>query len=349
MIEIHKKDSPGGAVTVPPNIKTLRAEADAQVGVKMRITPELATEWLETRGNNRKVMQSTVDKYAQDMREGRWLFNGAPIQFDEEGKLLNGQHRLWSVIESGCPMDAVIQWGIPRDSQATIDAGQKWQAKDVLYMQGEKDTVLLQAVLRWVMREELGTILSSRTMSNSKAMELLERHPEVRHSCEFMRNLRGPVKPSVAVYLHYRAATADRDKANEFFTRLSDGVGLAETSPVYRLRERLMWRNEKLTQVDELALATIAWNYFRVGREMRILIWRRSGSNPMEFPRIEGAVQIAPPDAKPSKPKGRAIITKGGGLKQAKKTGNQDRVLSDQPGTRREVGNRVRVASHRRN
>ncbi len=199
LISIHKQDSPGGAITVPPNIRTLRAEADAQVGVKMHITPPIATEWLETRGNNRKVLQGTVDRYACDMKEGRWLFNGAPIQFDEEGKLLNGQHRLWAIIESGVAIEAVVQWGIPRDTQATIDAGAKWQSKDVLYMQGEKNTNLLSATLRWILRDEAGTIMSARSISNSQAIELLERHPQVRHSVEFIaNNPRGPLKPSVA-------------------------------------------------------------------------------------------------------------------------------------------------------
>ncbi len=305
MIAIHKKDSPGGAITVPPSIKILRAEADAQVGVKMRVTPELATEWLETRGNNRKVMQTTVDKYATDMKEGRWLFNGAPIQFDEEGKLLNGQHRLWAIVESGCAIDAIIQWGIPRDSQATIDAGAKWQAKDILYMQGEKYTNLLQATLRWIMREEMGLILTSKAMSNSKAMDVLDRHPEVRHSVEFIGNMRLPVKSSAAAYLHYRTQGADPAKSNDFFLRLADGIGLTETSPIYRLRERLMWRNESLTPTDELAVCIIAWNAFRVGKEVRQLSWRRSGVSPMDFPQIEG-VEPLNPAAPRSKPKGRA-------------------------------------------
>jgi hypothetical protein len=35
------------------------------------------------------------------MTNGEWVFDGTPISFDKYGNLLNGQHRLSSVIKSG--------------------------------------------------------------------------------------------------------------------------------------------------------------------------------------------------------------------------------------------------------
>lgn len=290
MIEIHKRETRDGAIVVPPPLKIIREGADPQVGVRVRISPAVATEWLETRGDNRKVMQSVVDTYARDMKEERWLFNGAPIQFDEEGKLLNGQHRLWAVIESGCTIEAIIQWGIPRAAQATIDAGAKWQSKDILYMMGEKNTALLQATLKWIYRDETGRILSAGGVSNSKTLEILERHPNVRRSVDFMSSLKPPLYPSVSAFLHYKISAADPEKADIFFKRLTDGVELSETNPVYRLRERLGWGGkERIQQVDAMALAIIAWNAYRAGRSIQALIWRKNGPAASPFPTIDGA------------------------------------------------------------
>lgn len=292
MNDIHIKKEGGGeqAHVIPPAIRQLAAGADPTVGVRMMITPEIATDWLETRGNNRKVGQSIVDTYARDMKDGRWVFNGAPIQFDEEGKLLNGQHRLWAVIESGCSIDTVVQWNIPRSSQATIDAGHKWQLKDLLYMDGEKNTALLQAALRWVWRDEIGSILSSRGMSNSQAQEVLSRHPGIRRSVDFTATVRSALAPAAAAFLHYKIVENDPGKADEFFHRLSDGVGLTEFNPIYRLRERLLSYHGKgrMHSSEALAISIVAWNAFRAGREIRALVWKGSGAAAQPFPTIDG-------------------------------------------------------------
>jgi len=279
-------------MTVPPPLRSLRSEADPAVGVRVLITPEVATEWLETRGDNRKVMQTVVDTYATDMKEGRWVFNGAPIQFDEHGKLLNGQHRLWAIIESGCSIEAVVQWGIPRAAQATIDTGAKWRGKDVLYMKGEKNVSLLQATLKWVDKDEKGMILGMRPISNSQTLEVLERHPNVRRSVDFISSVKGPLYASVAAFLHYKIAPEDPEKADTFFQRLADGLELTEQNPIYRLRERLglSWKSmAKIGHTDAMALAIIAWNAYRAGRNLSLLTWRKTGSAAMAFPVIEGA------------------------------------------------------------
>lgn len=321
MIEIHKKVTADGAVTIAPPMAAFRKEADPTVGIRMLVTPEIATDWLETRGDNRKVMQTVIDQYAQDMKEGRWVFNGAPIQFDEHGKLLNGQHRLWAIIESGCSIEAVVQWGIPRISQATIDAGAKWMAKDVLYMAGEKNTSLLQATLKWIYKDETGQILSQRGMTNSKSLEILARHPNVRRSVEFIATVKGPLYASIAAFLHYKISAADPDKADVFFKRLADGLELTETSPIYRLRERLGtgWKNrsERILHVDAMALSILAWNAYRAGRPMNYLGWRKNGPAAQPFPTIDGAAL------------GSIKISRPRGAKKPKE--------KPEPGSRREV------------
>ncbi len=329
-----------GAFTLPPSIRDLARAADPTVGLRLHITPAVATEWLETRGNNRKVSQSRVDLYAKDMKEGRWVFNGAPIQFDEDGKLLNGQHRLWAIIEAGFTMDAIVQWGIPREAQATIDAGQKWQLHDLLYMDGECNTHVLQATLRWLYRDETGSLLNSQGISNSQAKELLERHPGVRRSVQFVVGHKSTMAPSAAAYLHYKVSQLDEDKANEFFARLSDGVGLQETDPVYRLRERYaaFMGKGRMHKSEALAIAIIAWNYYYKGKELRQLRWVSSGTQAQPFPIIEGL-----PDQRYLMPKG----TNKKSQHHAKLLRKNDKIDKKEAGERREVG--LTMRTHRRN
>lgn len=65
------------------------------------VTPAMATKWLEE-GNthNRKVRDSVVMRYAADMKAGRWKQTHQGIAFNGDGTLLDGQHRLFAIIEA---------------------------------------------------------------------------------------------------------------------------------------------------------------------------------------------------------------------------------------------------------
>lgn len=78
-----------------------------------KITPAKAKEYLEHNTDNyRSLSQKTVHVYAADMRNGCWQTNGEPIAFDENGTLLNGQHRLNAIIESGTSITMLVVRGV---------------------------------------------------------------------------------------------------------------------------------------------------------------------------------------------------------------------------------------------
>jgi hypothetical protein len=99
----------------------------------MDITPEQATKWLENQNtHNRKLIQATVDKYAQDMREGRWLLTHQGIAFDEKGNLVDGQHRLWAIVLSGKTIPMRIFSNVPSEAMKCIDIGSRRSSLDVI-------------------------------------------------------------------------------------------------------------------------------------------------------------------------------------------------------------------------
>ena len=49
------------------------------------------------------------------MKAGKWCLNGEAIEFDTNGKLKNGQHRLRAVIKSGVAIDCVVVRGVDPD------------------------------------------------------------------------------------------------------------------------------------------------------------------------------------------------------------------------------------------
>ena len=70
-------------------------------GRLVRVTADIACNWLERNTKNRRLRDVDVKKYAADMRAGRWLPGGNIIKFDVNGNIVNGQHVLWAVIEAG--------------------------------------------------------------------------------------------------------------------------------------------------------------------------------------------------------------------------------------------------------
>ena len=79
----------------------------------MVITPEDAKQLLERNNNNRKLSRDIVRKYAKSMSDGKWEPNADMIAFNEEGCLVNGQHRLFAIVESGKSIDCFIGCNIP--------------------------------------------------------------------------------------------------------------------------------------------------------------------------------------------------------------------------------------------
>jgi hypothetical protein len=87
----------------------------------MMVTPELAAEWLEHNTHNRIIRPRVVDKYAADMKAGRWLLTHQGIAFDEHNVLVDGQHRLMSVVQSGTPVKMMVTRGVSLVTQIAVD------------------------------------------------------------------------------------------------------------------------------------------------------------------------------------------------------------------------------------
>ena len=87
------------------------------------ITPEKASGYLKKNKNNRAVSAPLVSRMAREMREGLWAENGETIVFNGDGRLLDGQHRLMAVVESGETIRSLVVTRVPATAFQTIDTG----------------------------------------------------------------------------------------------------------------------------------------------------------------------------------------------------------------------------------
>ena len=99
----------------------------------LTITPEMALDMLSKNSSNRKVRNSRVQFYAEQMKHGNWHLTGQTITFDKNGQLLDGQHRLYALVEAEVSLPFLVvtdaepvteyDCGLPRNMQDRLLLG----------------------------------------------------------------------------------------------------------------------------------------------------------------------------------------------------------------------------------
>lgn len=256
------------------------------------ITPEQAAVYLEGNRNNRSIRDKVVDKYAEDMKAGRWKMNGSTIVFDESGNLLDGQHRLWGCFQSGVPFRTLVVRGVEAEAFTTIDTGVPRPATDIFTIAGETNVGALTAATRLLWRYEHGLIdggTRKEAISSQMLLEYLNEHKTLRDSVDraaHIPNLKKLMTASGAAFAHYLLTRAGGDAAEKFLYALGKGDGLEANSPIFRAREALvnsLARRANRRAEWAVAVAIKAWNLHRQGKTAKIIAW--SPTKNEDFPR----------------------------------------------------------------
>jgi hypothetical protein len=116
------------------------------------ITPEKAKELLNY--DRQRGLSFKLKSYKQQMLEGKWRDNGEAIIISKTGKLLDGQHRLLSIIETGKEQYMTVSYGVDDDVMTTIDTGKSRSASDVFTIFGISNPSLMSAIVRGNMKLE---------------------------------------------------------------------------------------------------------------------------------------------------------------------------------------------------
>ena len=266
------------------------------------ITPERAAEMLESGQaiNNRKVAWSTVRRYAHDMANGKWKMTGESIKFDQHDRLIDGQHRLYAIMESGATIETMVVYGLTDDAFGGLDQQRRRNAGQFLGMHGYSNENLLAATVKFILRYEiLGDFRTGRhleaPLSFDDYLQFVQQHSEVIDAVKFgnkdkYRSLAGT--GSLYAALYYLFSKVDEEDADAFFELLGSGAGLDEGDPILVLRNTLMKVRQQLRGSTAepnyvAALFIKAWNAWRAGEKVGLLRYKPGGANPDKFPTIK--------------------------------------------------------------
>lgn len=264
------------------------------------ITPELAKEYLATNIHNRNPREYKVDTIVRDMINGAWQFNGDPIRFDVNGNLIDGQHRLYAIIKSGCTIKMLVIYGLPASTQETVDIGAKRTLSDALKLRGEKYHCHIPSITRKIYLWEggvrgsgLGTGAKNASASNAQILQFFETHSEeireiAKRVSNYQKTIDLPISAmGLAMHLFNNI---DYDDSMMFFERLASDVGHEEGEPILALRRRLQKhretsnRYERATDFYLIAITIKAWNAYRKGQAIERLQWKAGGAAKEVFP-----------------------------------------------------------------
>jgi hypothetical protein len=258
----------------------------------VEITPEFAAELLgEHNTHNRNIRRRVVAAYATDMAAGKWRETGEGIKRSHDGTLLDGQHRLSAIVESGVTVRMLVVGNLPPQAQEAVDGGAKRKFSDILHLRGEQNYNLLGAVVRraWYWKAGLRGSTGNYTPTSSQLLDVLDEHPEVRASATAAAGVRHsvPIAGSILGLCHWLFSNIDADDCNFFFERLTDGVNLAADHPIHVLRRTVIENQSaksRLTETVVTAYVVKTWNAYRDGRTVGLLRFKPGGASPEQFP-----------------------------------------------------------------
>jgi hypothetical protein len=260
------------------------------------ITPEIATRLLEKNGLNRPLSDSHVDRLAKQIRDGKWQINGDTIKIADTEDVLDGQHRLWAIIQASQAVQTYIVYGIRREAFTTIDTLRRPRSGgDVLALAGaERYRNVAANALMWLIRYQRKCLESFRDpknrIENSDIETTFAENPNIIKAVERAISLKGVMTPSVLAFLYYVVSSRNQELADRMISTLANPTGISMDDPFFRLRGWALTRKQTGTDRDPImaiALTIKAVNAAHAGRSIRVLRWSGQGVNAEEFPKLE--------------------------------------------------------------
>lgn len=96
------------------------------------VTPAMAKEFLKKNNANRTVRTRTVSALASAIQRGEWKLSHQAIAFDPDGNLLDGQHRLLAIVESGRTVPCLLALNADPNTFDVLDIGVRRNNADII-------------------------------------------------------------------------------------------------------------------------------------------------------------------------------------------------------------------------
>jgi hypothetical protein len=145
------------------------------------ITPEIAAEWLKKNDHNRKLTQSNVKKIEHALLNDEWQVSGQSIIIAWDGSVMDGQHRLEGVVNTGISMWNLVCRGVDPKVFSVIDTGKARNGADTLSISGVGDSTKIASLVKLYEGYKTKTLHNPPRLSNTEILKLYEANPNMYH------------------------------------------------------------------------------------------------------------------------------------------------------------------------
>lgn len=263
----------------------------------MNVSPSLAAEMLTRNHENRPLDKGRVAHLREAILRGEWLVSHQGIAFSgswPDSRLLDGQHRLEAIRQSGQTVPLLVFENVPTDTFSVMDTGRARTASTVLSMRGEHDAALLAAAIRHIhlfksMPDAEWKGHSSR-LTNSQVVTFLEANREkVAEACGVARLMSKErlIIPTAAAVGYYTTREASPGVDQDSWVKgVTTGADLSPGDARLALRNALISLGtgtsgrRRSDSRGQLGLYLKAWNAWVLQKPVKLLRFQRGEKMP---------------------------------------------------------------------
>jgi hypothetical protein len=257
------------------------------IPIVMLVTPEIAQDWLENRNlHNRRKSNVTARKYSKTIRGERWKCTHEGIAFDRDGFLIDGQHRLMAIVETGITVKMfVIPFveGMDEDTFGVLNSGNRRQAAQMLHFPGSAAAAAAAKILG-VVDDSFsdGTHVTGGVVAtnaeNDEVLDVVDDWPELRSlttsTSAAYKTSRIPQSIHLAM-LAQASRTRYAPRMQSWIEGLSTGIGLGEEDARRFVMRRFVGAERQFSDASGRAvgyrLLVKAWNCHATDKPMKKL------------------------------------------------------------------------------
>lgn len=251
------------------------------------VTPQLAAEWLNRNTNNRHIKETNLASITEHMLNDTFQsLNGDTIKFSKTGKLLDGQHRLQAVVDTGKTYDFIVVEGVEDAAFTTLDIGVKRRINDMFQIDKVEHANAMSAITVFYIKL---TTLTQRFhegasflgITNEQILTTYRQHeailPNLLEQAKYLvRKIRiFPATNLAALMLYTQTHSQYRDRAmEEFWLPVFDDVYSDKRSAMINLLRSTYINNlnKRVPVIDKMWWTITAYNDHFAGRPRQRLV-----------------------------------------------------------------------------
>lgn len=167
-----------GALAMAPATPEMKSSGVACLGPNLRarwvlVTPTLAAALLEGNSQNRRLRKARVELYARVMTRGQWRVTHQGIAIDRTGRVVDAQHRLHAIIESGVSVWMLMVEGADPLTRLSVDNHVPRTAADSLGLIRGEDFRLKGAIVNVI---RTGLYLRTEKLTSDELADLIDKY-----------------------------------------------------------------------------------------------------------------------------------------------------------------------------